>query len=904
MQTKRRLLLVLSFLLPLAMLLLFCAVLGLAPFGTKSLVCSDAKGQFCSYYAFYQDLFSGRADPLYSFEKILGGSTAGLFAYYLASPFNLLLLLVPGERLPLAVDWLILLKLSCCGLTMALYFRSRGRLRPAALLFTTAYALCGYNLAYNWCSMWLDAVILLPLIAWGIDRLLLEDRPLLYLFSLGLAILACFYTGYMLCLFSVLFFLYRLALETPDRRAIPWRRVGRFVLASLGAGALSSVVLIPGVLALSGGVEISPLGFVREYTCPAALYVLRHLFPGRDPAFYDAHVLHALAGIALLALGLSAATLFALFSPRCGARCRTGAGLVWLAALTLWYFTVERHVLLYEMGMLPSFFHAKPSFGFAYFWEMMKGSPNVYIGQLAMLLALGSFFNSRIPARERKLNLLLCAILLLSLLLYLPNLVWHGFEQNNCFNFRYSFVVCFFLLLMAERSFSLREGLDAKAVLLPALLLLLLFCVTWYRKPYFIEAWMYLPTLLWLLLSAAALLLRDSRRTLALLFALQLAALSFSTVLSFRSEASFGADTEAFASVYRQYRDRFDALSARDPDFYRVRKSSAIYNYNDPMLFGYRGLLHFSSAEKLATIRFMRSVGIHVLDEYWANGEDGSSRAADMLFGVRYCTGDAFADYESAQPGLLQNPRALPLAWTAPPAALSPVQSGDDPCENLNALYAVLCPEAGPVFTPADAQALPAPDGELRLRLTVSSPEPLYLRVWTDRLRAVEQDAQGVRTSFTNLYAPAALYLGRFEPGSEAELTLRFEEAAGPCEGAYLYHENSAALAAAYSALTHSPCETQLLSESHILCRAEIPDGGAALVFALPLEDGWRVLADGQPVEPQAALGLFLAVPLEGGSHTLELRFVPPGLIPGALLSGTALALSLLWLLLRKRKAA
>ena len=151
-----------TFFLPFFLLLGIFAALGLAPFGDRSLLVSDAQGQYLSYFALYQDLFAGKADWFYSFGKLLGGSLSGLFAYYLASPFNLILLLFPKEQIPLAVDWMILLKMSACGLTMGLYLRRCFGLRPESLVLTTAYALCGYNNAYAWCVMWLDAAVLLP----------------------------------------------------------------------------------------------------------------------------------------------------------------------------------------------------------------------------------------------------------------------------------------------------------------------------------------------------------------------------------------------------------------------------------------------------------------------------------------------------------------------------------------------------------------------------------------------------------------------------------------------------------------------------------------------------------------------------------------------------------------------
>ena len=69
------------------------------------------------------------------------------------------------------------------------------------------------------------------------------------------------------------------------------------------------------------------------------------------------------------------------------------------------------------------------------------------------------------------------------------------------------------------------------------------------------------------------------------------------------------------------------------------------------------------------------------------------------------------------------------------------------------------------------------------------------------------------------------------------------------------------------------------------------------LIFNLPNEVGWSAWVDGEPAEMREALGLYLAVEVPEGMHRVELRFVPPGLIPGAVLSASALLLSLLWTL-------
>ena len=93
------------------------------------------------------------------------------------------------------------------GLTFSIYLRKAfGKEDPAALLFSTAYALSGYLAAYNWNVMWLDCLILLPLILLGAERLVREGKWVMYTVTLGLCILTNYYLHYDLYLSGAVFF--------------------------------------------------------------------------------------------------------------------------------------------------------------------------------------------------------------------------------------------------------------------------------------------------------------------------------------------------------------------------------------------------------------------------------------------------------------------------------------------------------------------------------------------------------------------------------------------------------------------------------------------------------------------------------------------------------------------------
>ena len=79
-------------------------------------------------------------------------------------------------------------------------------------------------------------------------------------------------------------------------------------------------------------------------------------------------------------------------------------------------------------------------------------------------------------------------------------------------------------------------------------------------------------------------------------------------------------------------------------------------------------------------------------------------------------------------------------------------------------------------------------------------------------------------------------------------------------------------------------------------------DHPRVIVFAVPALKGWRAEVDGQPARLLAQAGGLCAVEIPAGAHTAAIVYRTPGLTAGLALSGGCLAVSILWLLVRKRR--
>lgn len=163
-------------------------------------------------------------------------------AYYLMSPLNLIFYFFDAEHIYIGTLIVTLLKTGLIGLAMY-QFLSGKHDDAAAIIFSTAYALSAYTVGYSFNIFWMDSLILLPYIVKAIESLIDEGNFLFYTILTALVIIVNFYTGYIVCLFSVLYFLYYF-FSVPRRKNIFWTFL-LYGTSSLLGGMLSMWLILP-----------------------------------------------------------------------------------------------------------------------------------------------------------------------------------------------------------------------------------------------------------------------------------------------------------------------------------------------------------------------------------------------------------------------------------------------------------------------------------------------------------------------------------------------------------------------------------------------------------------------------------------------------------------------------------
>lgn len=268
-----------AFFVPMVIMVIIFAQRGIFPFGEESFLRTDMYHQYAPFFSEFRYKLTYGGSLLYSWNIGMGVNFAALYSYYLASPLNWLLIFCPKEFVIEFMTYMIVFKIGLSGLSFSWYLRKHFKTNDFGIaFFGIFYALSGYMAAYSWNIMWLDCILLFPLIMLGLERLVKERKCFLYCITLGLSIISNYYISIMICIFMVFYFVVLLILE--GKR--PWKNffinTGHFALFSLLAGGLSAAVLLPEIYALQMTAS-SDLNFPQTISSYFSIFdmIARHL---------------------------------------------------------------------------------------------------------------------------------------------------------------------------------------------------------------------------------------------------------------------------------------------------------------------------------------------------------------------------------------------------------------------------------------------------------------------------------------------------------------------------------------------------------------------------------------------------------------------------------------------------
>jgi len=246
--TRSRLYMALSFFLPFTIMGIAFALHGIFPFGDQQILSGfDPMHQYYPFLSEFWHRMRSGSSLLWSWTGGGGIDYWGLYAYYLASPLNFLVVIFPHEWLREVMALITLIKVGLAGLFMAVYLRGTFRRCDISLpVFAVFYGLCAFTLGHYIHIMWFDTVALLPLVILGVQSLVKEGKYRLFVVSLALSVYLNYYFGIYTCIFVAIMFFCNVFIHKLDFKQF-LKKLGMITVYSGIALGMVAILLLPAI---------------------------------------------------------------------------------------------------------------------------------------------------------------------------------------------------------------------------------------------------------------------------------------------------------------------------------------------------------------------------------------------------------------------------------------------------------------------------------------------------------------------------------------------------------------------------------------------------------------------------------------------------------------------------------
>ena len=358
--------------------------------------------------------------------------------------------------------------------------------------------------------------------------------------------------------------------------------------------------------------------------------------------------------------------------------------------------------------------------------ELINGLPNIFVGILPLALAVLFFLNKDISRRRKTAAGIALGFYLLSFYIVAFDMLMHGGTTTNWFNFRYSYIFSFLLLLIAAEQWQYLDSISLADCKKCGLILLLATVLIFSKRYAFVMGGEVVLdfALLLLMFGAFSMHRRDAgKNPKRILEILVLVIVSVQLMLNYLISTDSLIKEKGWdqkASEYRKTVELVAPLSMGvqngDSGFFRmeVNKQYSGTCGNDPMLYGYNGVGHGGSVERNFVRAELNKLGVHWFDMRNSYGE-GIPAATDTLLGLKYIiaqedlteekgylNGTDFNESELLRDednyDLYYNKDALPVAFLSGTAVETVETDFVDTFDNLNRTWATISGEETPVF--------------------------------------------------------------------------------------------------------------------------------------------------------------------------------------------------------------
>ncbi len=851
------------------------------PFGDTTILRMDLYHQYGPLFAELFDRITKAKSLIYSWNTGLGSPFLGNFFNYLSSPTAVFMLLFGHNNMPEAIAAMVLTKAAFASASFTLYLKkSLGRHDFTTAAFGVLYSMCGFFVAYYWNVMWIDAMVYFPLVIYGIERIINRRKPSVYIAFLALTLISNYYMGYMTCIFSVIYFIVYF--------------LSNYEFSSLAPNTVY-------YYDTDHNKKVKPMEKLK-----GSIFLRSGLTFAAGSAAAGCLVAFSLIPTYLILKSCSAT------SGTWPTEYRT-------------YFSAFDFLANHITSVDPTIRSSGDDV-----------LPNVYCGMAVLLLVPLYLFAKKIPLKEKIASVFTLGILFFSFDLNYLNYIWHGFHFPNDLPYRFSFMYCFLLLVLAYKAFlNLKEYTGRQILGTGVALIFAVIMIQEIGSKNVQDISVLLSVIFTVTYCLVFYLLRDEKRqrsaTAVILLCCVIAEIACADTDRFSMSQKKGTFTDDYSS-FCEVKKELDSFE--DGDFYRMELT---YNRArmDPAWFGYNGISTFSSMayEKMSNMQsnlglysnfinsytyylqtpvynMMNSLkyivnndsNVSVADDYYkevASAGKFTAYSNKYYLPIGMAVNNEVKDWYSGY----SNPFTVQSDWFESATGVSDVFG----MMNIDDFRYFNIDEITSGLDTGDLYFTKTNDGSSgELTAIISSPEKKHCYLFVDSTTFEEITITKDETSVVQDTDEPYIYdLGVLEPEQYVEVLMTIENDDYGYINFYPYYVNEDALNEGYEILKNRQMTVESFEETRIKGTVKA-DEDCVFFTSIPYDKGWKVRIDGKEIAEDKYISLqdaYLCFELPAGEHEIELSFTQRGLLIGAGISVlAALALIAAYLFFKKKK--
>ena len=866
----------LVFFLSAAVMFVTYAVFGVYPFGDESVLVLDLNGQYVYYYELLHDWFWGDRSLIYSWSRNLSGELFGIYAYYLASPYMLIICLLPRAWMCYSVMIMQLAKIGSAAVTFMFFLKKTGHKKASSMVtFSLLYSLMSYMTVQLMDPMWLDGLVYLPLIMWGVHRLVDEGKMLPYIIPLALMFVAHFYIGYMIGFFTLLYYIY--VCLSKENRILPKSFVTvclKFLVGTVIAVMCAAIVLIPVYNSLKlGKLEFTEPDFTLR-TQFTFVEFLAKLFPLSYDTVYP-------SGLPMIYCGTLTILLIPAFflNSKIPTKEKISKGVLSLVLIIcMWIAPID---MAWHGFQVPNWLPYRYSFVFS----------------AILLIMAAKAFENLDGVSTKSLGATLFGIL--AMVVYYES---QGLE----------FFKVFRTIIQNEEEVIVPQGIAVTIIASVVFYILLNLIRTKSSKP----ACVVLVGFVCIELFANTLdtLVKNDIGVNA--------EVEDYSGLSYSSYESYTPYMEELISVVDQVEEKDDGFYRMEATFHRT--------VNDPIGADYAGISHSSSTMNAPALTLLKQLGYAYGGHY--TKYDGATPLTDAIFNIKYLMDRTDDDYRSQQIipstyavkysaaetksniNVYENPYALSVGIAADSRIKYLTMNDINPFENQNNLLNYILDGSSDTqyfervyYDKTDTVNLQTYNvsndhkkytyikeelGECHIDYVFTSTfdGPMYMFFPTDYERKVNVWVASSSTEEVSEDSESFNYVGSFFTGDDYSITelgtfskgdsIRVRITILPENGEaywsdeYFYTFNYDAFEEAIAQLQDRTWNITEHTDTYLEGTVTAQEG-QVLFTTIPYEEGWIIEVDGERVQAQKSLDSMITIPVSAGTHTVTMKFRP-----------------------------